>query len=42
MEYVASLELFMAIVGAGITGAVVVGIIIIVYTVLEFRRKEIW
>ena len=42
MEFIASMELFMAIVGAGILGAVVVGVIIIVYTVVEFRRKEIW
>lgn len=42
LQATASLELFMFIVGIGIAGAVIVGTIIITYTVIEFRRKEIW
>lgn len=41
-EIQASQELFVFIVGLGITGAVIVSVIIIVYTIIEFRRKEIW
>lgn len=33
---------FTAIVGVGILGTMVVGIIIIAYTVREFRNHEIW
>lgn len=39
---VISQGLFIAIVGIGIAGTIVVSIIIITYTVKEFRNKEIW
>lgn len=37
-----SQTLFATIVGVGIAGAVVVSVIIIAYTIKEFRAKEIW
>lgn len=39
---VISQGMFIAIVGIGILGTIVVSIIIITYTVKEFRNKEIW
>lgn len=38
----ASYQLFLTVVGLGIAGAVVVSLIIIGYTIREFRAKEIW
>jgi hypothetical protein len=37
-----SLEFFITVVGTGIAGAVLVSLIIIAYTIREFRAKEIW
>ena len=37
-----SLDFFIAVVGTGIAGAVLVSLIIIAYTIREFRAKEIW
>ena len=42
MEAIATQEVFIAIVASGIIGAVVVSVIIITYTIIEFKRKEIW
>lgn len=39
---VISQEFFTAIVGAGIAGSMIMAVIIIGYTVYEFRRHEIW
>lgn len=39
---VISQQFFTAIVGAGILGTMIVAVIIIGYTVHEFRRHEIW
>lgn len=39
---VISQGLFTAIVAAGIAGSMIVAVIIIGYTVHEFRRHEIW
>jgi len=42
VSMVISQTAFTAIVGLGILGTMVVGIIIIAYTVREFRNHEIW
>ena len=33
---------FVAIVASGVIGTMIMSVVIIVYTVYEFRRKEIW
>jgi hypothetical protein len=37
-----SQQFFVTVVGPGIVGAVVVSLIIIAYTIREFRAEEIW